>query len=125
VPPQPQQVEKKGWTLTSDLLFDFNKATIKSQYYPVLDSIVEELKSDPSINVSIEGHTDSTGTNKYNQGLSERRAKSVYAYLVKKNIAASRLSVVGFGEEKPAYPNDTREGQAKNRRVELRRIQLK
>lgn len=124
-PPIQPKPEKKGWTLSSDLLFDFDKATIKAQFYPVLDQIVEELKSDPAINVSIEGHTDSTGTNKYNQGLSERRAKAVYAYLVKKNIEASRLSVVGFGEEKPAYPNDTREGQAKNRRVELKRIQLK
>ena len=123
VPIQPKQVEKKGWTLSSDLLFDFDKATIKAQYYPVLDEIAEELTSDSALRVSIEGHADSTGTNKYNQGLSERRAKAVYTYLMKKNIGASRLTTVGFGEEKPAYPNDTREGRAKNRRVELKPIQ--
>lgn len=123
VPSQPKQVEKKGWTLSSDLLFDFDKATIKAQYYPVLDEIAEEMRSDSSLKVTLEGHTDSIGTNKYNQGLSERRANAVRTYLMKKNIAASRLTAVGFGEERPIYPNDTREGRAKNRRVESKPIQ--
>lgn len=122
-PSQPKQVEEKGWTLSSDLLFDFDKATIKTQYYPVLDEIAEEMRSNSDLKVTLEGHTDSTGTNKYNQGLSERRANAVRTYLMKKNIDPSRLTAVGYGEERPAYPNDTRENRAKNRRVEAKPIQ--
>jgi OOP family OmpA-OmpF porin len=75
------------------------------------------------LRVEIQGHADSTGTNKYNQALSERRAKAIRNYLTKKSVDASRLTAVGFGEEKPAYSNDTSEGRTKNRRVELKPIQ--
>jgi len=69
--------------------------------------------------VDVVGYTDSTGPAKYNQGLSERRAKSVYDYFVSKGIAADRLTTKGYGEERPVASNATREGRAKNRRVEL------
>jgi len=73
------------------------------------------------IGVDVVGYTDSTGPAKYNQGLSERRAKSVYDYFVSKGIAADRLTTKGYGEERPvaSASNATREGRAKNRRVEL------
>jgi len=77
------------------------------------------MKSYPETKAAIEGHTDSVGTNVYNQALSMRRAKAIRAYLAKQVSDPSLLTAVGFGEEKPAYSNDTSEGQAKNRRVEL------
>lgn len=70
--------------------------------------------------VDLEGHADWTGTEQYNQGLSERRAASVQNYLVKKGIDESRITTRGFGETKPIADNKTREGRAKNRRVEVK-----
>ena len=77
------------------------------------------LNENPGLSLQIEGHTDSTGENAYNQGLSERRAKSVRGYLVNSGVGGSRLSTLGFGEAKPAYPNDTQENRRGNRRTEL------
>jgi OOP family OmpA-OmpF porin len=74
----------------------------------------------PDVRVRVEGHTDSTGDAKYNLGLSYRRAESVKNYLVSKGIDANRLSVVGFGEDKPLVSNKTRAGRAVNRRVEFK-----
>ena len=122
--PLGAKVDSRGcWTLNTDYLFDFDKSVVKVQYYPYLDELVDVLKKNPDLKVEIQGHTDSTGTNIYNQGLSKRRAMAVFSYITKKGIAASHLGTVGFGEEKPAYSNDTSEGQAKNRRVELNPIQ--
>ena len=77
------------------------------------------LKNNPGVSVEIDGHTDSTGPEAYNEGLSQRRAEAVESYLVKSGIESSRLSAKGFGESKPAYPNDTKENRAANRRTEL------
>lgn len=70
--------------------------------------------------VALSGHTDSIGTEKYNQGLSERRAASVKNYLVKKGVDGGRITSQGFGETKPIADNKTKEGRAKNRRVEIK-----
>jgi OOP family OmpA-OmpF porin len=70
--------------------------------------------------VELEGHTDSIGTEQYNQGLSERRAASVRDYLQKKGVDSGRITSRGFGESKPIADNKTRDGRAKNRRVEIR-----
>jgi outer membrane protein OmpA-like peptidoglycan-associated protein len=122
--PLGAKVDERGcWTLNTDYLFDFDKSVVKVQYYPYLDELVPVMTKNPSLRVEIQGHADSTGTNIYNQALSERRAKAIRAYLTKKSVAASRLTAVGFGEEKPAYSNDTSEGRTKNRRVELKPIQ--
>ncbi|MCB1832791.1 MAG: OmpA family protein, partial [Geminicoccaceae bacterium] len=67
----------------------------------------------------VQGHTDSTGATDYNQGLSERRAQSVLDYLTGKGVEAERLTAVGFGENRPIASNDTEEGRAQNRRVEI------
>lgn len=122
--PLGAKVDKRGcWTLNTDYLFDFDKSVVKVQYYPYLDELVPVLNKNPALRVEIQGHADSTGTNRYNQGLSERRAKAVRNYLVKQSgVDASRLTAAGFGEEQPAYPNDTDEGRSKNRRVELKPI---
>lgn len=97
--------------------FDFDKSDIKPEFVPVLDEAVEILKERPDTNVIIEGHTDWTGTEEYNQGLSERRAASVCNYLVEKGISQNSLETVGYGEADPIADNHTQEGRSMNRRV--------
>jgi OOP family OmpA-OmpF porin len=99
--------------------FDTAKATIKPEFEGVLDAGVEVLKENPGVSVQVAGYTDSTGTDAYNQGLSERRANSVLDYLSSHGIDSSRLSAVGFGEGNPVGDNATADGRAQNRRVEL------
>ena len=99
--------------------FDFDKATIRADARPVLDEAITILKEQGGIAVVAEGHTDSTGPDTYNQGLSERRAKSVRDYLVAGGIDASRIETAGYGESQPVADNSTRDGRAQNRRVEL------
>ena len=84
--------------------------------------MVAVLERNPSLNIVIQGHTDNRGTAAHNQKLSENRAKSVLEYFVEKGITRERLSAVGFGFSSPAATNETPEGQAKNRRVELKPI---
>jgi OOP family OmpA-OmpF porin len=112
--------DRTAWVIASDYLFDFDKSVIKKKYYSKLDEIAVMIKKDPKLKVEVQGHTDSVGSDKYNMGLSKRRANAVRDYLIKKGgIAADRLTAVGFGESKPVAPNTTTEGRAKNRRVEL------
>ncbi len=107
--------------MPSDYLFDFDKAVIKKKYYSKLDEIADQIKKDPAMKVEIQGHTDSIGSAKYNMGLSKRRANAVRNYFIKKcGIAPDRLTAVGFGEARPIASNKTKEGRAKNRRVELK-----
>lgn len=100
--------------------FDFDKSNIRSDARPILDAAIATLKDDPSVRVAVEGYTDSIGTEAYNQGLSQRRAQSVVDYLVAGGIARDRLQPVGMGESNPVASNDTEDGRAQNRRVELR-----
>ena len=124
--PLGAKVDARGcWTLSTDYLFAFDKSVIKPEYYPFLDELIPVMKRNPGLRVEIQGHADSTGTDRYNQALSERRAKAVRNYLIKKNVVASRLTAVGFGEKNPAYTNDTSEGRSKNRRVELKPLLVK
>ncbi len=100
--------------------FDFDKWEIRPDAAVILDEVVSILSGGPGVKVRVEGHTDATGPEAYNQGLSERRAASVRRYLAEGGIAASRLTSAGFGESQPIATNDTREGRALNRRVELK-----
>jgi OOP family OmpA-OmpF porin len=106
--------------------FDFNKYNIKREFAPVLDEAAQILKDNPSVKVTIEGHTDSIGSDAYNQRLSERRAAAVKHYLESRGVAAERLDTVGYGESRPIAPNktpngkDNPEGRAMNRRAELK-----
>jgi OOP family OmpA-OmpF porin len=102
------------------ILFDFDKTAIKPDGAKILDRLVEFLNQNPDKKVELEGHTDWIGTEKYNQGLSERRAASVKNYLVKKGINLNRIATRGFGETKPIADNKTRDGRAKTRRVEVK-----
>jgi len=99
--------------------FDSGKSTIKKESLPIVDQIIDMMKQASDIKISVEGHTDSDGKNYANLKLSEARAKSVVDAIVKGGIDKSRLSSVGYGEEKPIAENSTEEGKAKNRRVEL------
>ncbi|MFC1812665.1 OmpA family protein [Thermodesulfobacteriota bacterium] len=99
--------------------FDFDMTDIQSQYFPVLDKVAAYMKNDPTSKMEVQGHTDNSGTERYNLSLSERRAKAVANLLVKQGIARNRLNAVGFGYFKPAAPNSTAEGRAKNRRAEF------
>ncbi len=99
--------------------FDFDKATIKREGEPVLDEAIQALKEQPDVRISVEGHTDSIGTDAYNQRLSERRAEAVADYLAAGGIARSRMSARGYGESRPVASNATEDGRAQNRRVEF------
>ena len=99
--------------------FDFDKAVIRPQDYPILDQNIVALKEWGDVDVEVAGHTCSIGTEEYNLGLSLRRAEAVRNYLVSKGVSADRLTVKGYGESRPVASNDTREGRAQNRRVEL------
>ncbi len=110
-------VEVREKIVLRGINFDFDKSNIKPEFMPVLDEAVEILKENPDIKVIIEGHTDWTGPEKYNLGLSERRAASVCNYLVEKGISQNILETIGYGEADPIADNHTREGRNMNRRV--------
>ncbi|HSW48570.1 MAG TPA: OmpA family protein [Bryobacteraceae bacterium] len=99
--------------------FDTGKSTIKPESLPIIEQMAALLQENPALNVSIEGHTDNVGSAAANQTLSESRAKAVVAALAGRGIAAGRMTSAGFGATKPVAGNDTEEGRAKNRRVEL------
>lgn len=103
----------------SDVLFEFDKWVIKSDYVPEIERWVEYFKNNPLVTADIYGHADSTGPETYNQKLSERRAEAIVNYMVERGIKQERLTTKGFGETQPAAPNDSSEGRQKNRRVEL------
>ncbi len=104
--------------------FEFNKAVIRKTSYWILDQVVKVLGDYPKFTVSVEGHTDSKGSDKYNMKLSAARAKAVMDYLIQHGIGASRLTSKGFGETKPIDTNATKEGRAVNRRVEFVRTDV-
>ena len=118
--PPPPPIKKK--IVLRGVHFDFNKAVIRAADRPVLDEAIATLKAEGGVAVIAEGHTDNVGTEAYNLGLSKRRAAAVRDYLVSGGIAADRIKVEGFGESKPVASNDTADGRAQNRRVELRVI---
>lgn len=99
--------------------FDVDKAVLRPDAAPVIDEIAKLLTGGPALKLSIDGHTDSTGTAERNRELSRQRAESVLAALVGKGIAADRLSAQGFGPDKPLVPETDEASRAKNRRVEL------
>ena len=105
--------------MPGDVTFATNSADISASFYRVLDSVALVIKEFDQTNVSIVGHTDSTGSDQYNQGLSERRAQSVSAYLQGRGVSPARLYNRGMGESQPIASNDTTSGRARNRRVEI------
>ncbi|MFH1368549.1 MAG: OmpA family protein [Elusimicrobiota bacterium] len=106
-------------SLTSRVLFDSGKSRLKTSANKALEEVVKILNAYPENQISIEGHTDNTGGARYNQRLSEERAKSVEDYLVKKGVSRERITSMGHGKEKPAATNSTAAGREANRRVEV------
>jgi len=103
----------------SDVLFDTGSSTLKPAAREKLAKISGILLAHPGLSLQIEGHTDSVGTDEFNQQLSERRADSVRDYLAEEGVSASSITARGFGKTQPVASNDTPEGRQRNRRVEL------
>ncbi len=103
----------------SQILFGFDQSELSSDAITNLGKLVTILNEYPDTNIELQGHTDSRGSEAYNQGLSERRATSVSSHLSAKGISPGRLTIRGFGETLPKYDNETDEGRAQNRRVEF------
>ncbi len=103
----------------SDVLFDVDRATLKPGARERLAHVAGILSSHPGLKIEIEGHTDSTGSDEYNQGLSERRAQAVQGYLSQQGIGQAIAATVGFGESRPVATNGTATGRQQNRRVEI------
>jgi OOP family OmpA-OmpF porin len=122
-PPPPPPPAKKRITLRG-VNFDLDKSDIRIDAGPILDRAVEILvdaiNQRPNLRVVVEGHTDSRASAAYNERLGMRRADAVRSYLISKGLDSSRITAVSFGELQPVASNDTEEGRAQNRRVELR-----
>ena len=101
------------------VLFGFDQSNLSSNAENTLNDLIKILNKYPDTDLEIQGHTDNTGTDSYNQGLSERRATSVSGYLKNHGITSRRVKTVGFGETAPKYTNDTESGRSQNRRVEF------
>ena len=117
-------VEREGdmlrVTFESAILFDVNKADLKSTARDNITKVAGVLNEYPDTDLTIEGHTDSQGSDSYNQTLSERRADAVKAFLMEQGVGSSRLRTKGYGELAPIASNDTPEGRSQNRRVEVK-----
>jgi outer membrane protein OmpA-like peptidoglycan-associated protein len=117
--PAGAKVDPTGcWTLQG--LFGSGKSQIQRQALPKLDDVVVLLKANPQMRIEIQGHTDSSGTYRHNLRLSRVRAQAVVQYLRRKGIAADRLTATGYGPNRPRGSNETAEGRARNRRIEIR-----
>ena len=118
-PEVTEEVQKQLNDYARTILFDTGKSSIKAESTSVMVDIITILKEYPNAKFTVEGHTDSVGSEKLNQSLSESRALSVKEFLVDKGIEEFRLSAVGYGESKPIATNNTRAGRTQNRRVEI------
>ncbi|NVK20890.1 MAG: OmpA family protein [Kangiellaceae bacterium] len=105
--------------MPGDITFETDRYDINGDFFPVLDSVSKVLYKYVDTNLRVAGFTDSVGADAYNQELSEKRASSVANYLRQREIASGRLQPVGYGEKYPVAPNETADGRALNRRVEL------
>jgi outer membrane protein OmpA-like peptidoglycan-associated protein len=110
--------------LPDGVTFDFNRADLKSQFYPALDQVASTMAEYNQTIVEVSGHTDSVGSDDYNQRLSEQRANAVANYLTGRGLVRERFEVVGMGERYPVADNMNDAGRAKNRRVEIRVVPL-
>jgi OOP family OmpA-OmpF porin len=119
--PAGTKVDKVGCPLeqTLKILFDFDSAELRPESIDELERVVKFMGDVPFATVLIEGHTDSIGSDAYNMGLSDRRAKAVFDYLSSRGVNPARMSSVGYGETRPIADNATEEGRQQNRRVML------
>ena len=103
-----------------NIFFDFNKSTLRKESENEIQQLTKLLIDVPTMKIEISGHTDNRGSDEYNKNLSNQRAKAVYDRLIEKGIDASRLTFIGYGEEKPIATNETEEGRQLNRRTEFK-----
>ncbi|TZF85742.1 OmpA family protein (plasmid) [Pedobacter sp. BS3] len=103
----------------SGILFDVDKSDLKANAKTNIANLAKSMQNNPETNITIIGHTDDTGSDAYNQALSERRAAAVRDYTVAQGVSASRLTTIGKGESEPIADNTTEAGRAQNRRVEI------
>lgn len=118
------EIERVGDELVlrmpAGITFDFDRADVQAQFRPTLNEVAAVLREFPSTAIDVYGHTDSVGSDAYNQGLSERRAAAVAAYLTSQGVQPVRIATLGYGETQPIADNSTESGRAANRRVEIR-----
>ena len=115
------QLDRDCHVAVYGIQFDFNKSTIRADSEPTLQNVLGILKAQPDLKLEIQGHTDNVGGDEYNQKLSESRAASVVTWLTNNGIAPGRLTAKGYGKTQPIADNDSDEGRARNRRVELKK----
>ena len=115
-------ITEEGTWLYKNITFATNSARLEATSFPVLDEIADRLKREPSLEVEIQGHTDSTGAHAYNVNLSKRRADAVREYLIKKGVSSKQMVTRGYGPDRPLASNATATGRSENRRVELKPI---
>jgi len=115
------KLDAEGSVAIYGILFDFDKANLKVGSEKVLTEMVKLMKDNPGLKVEIQGHTDNVGAREYNLDLSRRRAQTVRDYLSLYGIESSRMTLAGYGFDMPVASNDTEEGRALNRRVELKK----
>ncbi|MFF7708314.1 OmpA family protein [Pseudomonas sp. NPDC007930] len=118
-PPPPKEEVITLNEATGNVLFAFDKSNLTPAATALLDAQLDKLRAADVVAIKVEGHTDSVGTDAYNQKLSERRAASVVNYLVGHGVAQSKITSEGFGESRPVADNATDAGRAQNRRVEI------
>ncbi len=111
-------------SVSSEASFDFDRYALKPEFKPTLNKVADVLYQDPNLRIRVVGHTDSKGSDEYNQRLSERRAQATADYLISQGVAASQVQVEGRGESEPRADNATAEGRSQNRRVEIYLQQL-
>lgn len=111
-------------SVSSEASFDVNSSTVKPEFKPTLNKVADVLRSDARQTIRVVGHTDSVGSDSYNQTLSERRAKAVGNYLVAQGVAANQVTTEGRGEREPRASNNTADGRTQNRRVEIYLTQM-
>ena len=116
-------VQRVGDTIVlnmpSDVTFSTGSADIDAKFFPVLDEVAQILNQYPATFIGVVGHADSQGSDDFNLDLSERRANSTAGYLANHKVKSERIYIAGMGERVPIASNDTAEGRAKNRRVEI------
>jgi len=123
-PIQVAKIEENAKITLNNIFFDFDRSSLKSESYPELNRVVTLMNDRPTMQVEIDGHTDAIGAAEWNMGLSERRAKAVANYLIKKGVAADRIAVKFFGETMLIDLTNTKAGNAKNRRVEFKIVKM-
>lgn len=123
------EIERRGdelvLTMPAGITFPFNRYDLQPQFRPTLDRVAEILGEYPQTMIDVYGHTDSVGSDAYNQTLSENRARAVSDYLSMRGVQPVRIAIYGYGETQPVADNGSEAGRAANRRVELRIVPVR